>query len=151
MVRTCTICSHPKRDEIEKAIAAGESYRSISHKYDVSYDAIKRHVKSGHIAKKIQKAKEAKDIKSGLTMLDKLQDLEVKADGAFDIAQKQKNPRGMCAAIQAKKGVIELAGKVTGEFVEKREHTGKDGGPIESSFTLNLTRADFRRKDDEPE
>ena len=145
MGRTCTICSHPKKNEIDKAVAAGESYRTVSHRFNVSNDAIKRHVKSGHIASKIQKAKEAKEIKSGLTMIDKLQELEGQAGEAFDIAKVQKNPRGMCAAIMAKKGVIELAGKVTGEYLEKRGLVGNDG----SDLVINLTTASFKKPADD--
>lgn len=42
-MRTCTICSHKKRQFIEAALAVGESFRTIADRYGVSKTALIRH------------------------------------------------------------------------------------------------------------
>ena len=39
----CTVCSHPERDRIEQALAAGESYRPLAATYGLSKSALYRH------------------------------------------------------------------------------------------------------------
>ena len=59
----CTICNHPQRVEIEKALMAGKSYRAIAGQYGVSREAVGRHKRNGHIAEHIAKAAQKKEIK----------------------------------------------------------------------------------------
>ena len=47
--RPCTICTSPRRAQIEEAVAAYTSYRRISESYDVSIAAISRHIRT-HVA-----------------------------------------------------------------------------------------------------
>ena len=51
MPRTCTICSHQHRYEIEELLATRRStYRAIALQYGVSKDAVSRHVSSRHVS-----------------------------------------------------------------------------------------------------
>ena len=59
----CTICNHPQRVEIDKALIAGVSYRAIARQYGVSREAVGRHKRNGHIAEQIEKAARKKEIK----------------------------------------------------------------------------------------
>src|SRR5262249_26212173 len=43
MPQTCSICRHPKRDDIEAELRAGTSYRDIARQRNVSKDALSRH------------------------------------------------------------------------------------------------------------
>jgi hypothetical protein len=43
MPRTCTICKHPDREPIERALLAGESYRNIAARFGTSASALVRH------------------------------------------------------------------------------------------------------------
>jgi len=61
MPRTCTICEHPQRDEIDYLIINGNTFRHIASQYNFSYRAVKRY-KDNHLNKKLAKAKEAKEI-----------------------------------------------------------------------------------------
>ena len=62
MPRKCSICIHTKRTDIEEALLKGDSYRLLSTDYDCSEQAIKRHVKNGHVSKRLSQAQESKDI-----------------------------------------------------------------------------------------
>ena len=59
----CTICNHPQRVEIDKALISGATYREIAQKHGVSKDALYRHRKNGHIAEQIAKVAKKKEIK----------------------------------------------------------------------------------------
>ena len=59
----CTICNHPQRVEIDKALVEGESLRNVAKRFDVSYSSVGRHKRNGHIAEQIAKAARKKEIK----------------------------------------------------------------------------------------
>ena len=62
MPRKCSICTHPKREEIERAMLQGEPYRRISTDFDASEEALRRHKKNDHIAEALVKSAQAKEI-----------------------------------------------------------------------------------------
>jgi hypothetical protein len=43
MPRTCTICRHARRHEIEADLQAGLPYRDVARRYGISKDAVSRH------------------------------------------------------------------------------------------------------------
>ena len=43
MPNTCTICRHKEREQIESALAQGQSLRNIASQFDVGYQAVNRH------------------------------------------------------------------------------------------------------------
>jgi hypothetical protein len=45
MANTCSICRHPKRNQIEASAIAGESLRNIAKQRKVGYGAVNRHLK----------------------------------------------------------------------------------------------------------
>jgi len=57
MARRCTICHHPDRVEIEKALVQSEPFRDIAARFGTSASALHRH-KSSHLAAQLAKAYE---------------------------------------------------------------------------------------------
>jgi transposase len=51
MPRTCTICRHAKRREIEADVQAGLSYRDIARRHNISKDVICRH-RANHVSQR---------------------------------------------------------------------------------------------------
>jgi len=60
MPRTCTLCNHPRRDGIDRALLAGESFRHIAARFDTSTGALQRH-KADHLRPSLVKAYNAKE------------------------------------------------------------------------------------------
>ena len=46
----CTICNHDRQAHIDRLVLHGRSLLSASRECGVSYDALRRHVKNGHVA-----------------------------------------------------------------------------------------------------
>ena len=52
MPQRCNTCDHPQRYEVEQLLVGSRtSYQSIADQYGLSKDALRRHVKSGHLTK----------------------------------------------------------------------------------------------------
>jgi hypothetical protein len=45
VTKPCSICSHPQREQIDRAVIAGNSVRKTAHAFDVSASAVQRHKK----------------------------------------------------------------------------------------------------------
>jgi len=74
MSRTCTICSHEKRGDIEAAVVAGTSYRDIARRFETSKDAIARHA-SEHIRASLRASEVVKEEARGLDVVKQLKDI----------------------------------------------------------------------------
>ncbi len=46
MGRVCKVCTHPKKDDIERALARGESTRNVADVYGLAKDTVARHSKN---------------------------------------------------------------------------------------------------------
>lgn len=72
MTRICTVCAHPERREIDKAlVAAANPYRDIARQYGLSKDALLRH-KADHLLAEIVAAWQAERQQNGLDLATEL-------------------------------------------------------------------------------
>jgi hypothetical protein len=71
MSRTCTICNHPEREEINVALLGPDSFRKIAARWSVSKTALLRH-KADHLPAEIVRAAAVKEEISGGRLLDRL-------------------------------------------------------------------------------
>jgi transposase-like protein len=116
MARTCTICSHEKRDEIDTAFVAGSSYRSIAKQFGCSEAAMYRHV-SEHIKQEIKQSKAAIEEARGLDVVQQLKYINEVAVSILQKASKAKDKEWL--ALQAIDRVckqLELQAKLLGDI-----------------------------------
>lgn len=118
MPRTCTICEHPQKEEIDSLIINGNTFRNIVEQFSLSLGAIHRH-KSEHLIQTLTKAREVKEIVHADNLLEQLRNLQAEALSILEQAKKKKDLRTAVFAINSARGVIELLGKLLGEL---REH-----------------------------
>lgn len=83
MGRVCSVCTHPNRVEIDKALVAGESNRAISRRFRVSKDAVLRHA-AEHLPATLVKAAEARENAHALDVMAELQRVFQRANMLFD-------------------------------------------------------------------
>ena len=66
MPRSCTVCEHPKREGIDRALVGETSNLSVSSLFGVSESAVRRH-KANHLPATLAKAHEAGEAARGTT------------------------------------------------------------------------------------
>ncbi|MGQ9683847.1 MAG: hypothetical protein ACUVX9_15025 [Anaerolineae bacterium] len=129
MARTCTICSHPQRSEIDRALLASEPLRKIARRHKTSVAALHRH--RSHIAAAVQ-AQQALTVER---LLSDLADLQRRALALLTKAENAGDLRAALAAIRETRGVVESAARLI-EVSELRrriealeQQVGKDVAP----------------------
>ena len=117
MPRTCNICSHPQRREIDRALLAGEPERTIANRWGVSRASVHRH--RAHVAAAMR-AQQALTIER---LVNDLADLQRRALALLSKAEEASDLRAALAAIREVRGVIETGAKLveTGELARRLE------------------------------
>jgi transposase-like protein len=117
MTRPCSVCRHPDRDSIDRALVDGQdSYRDIARHFAVSKDALHRHKEGGHIARALVEAKEAGEVARADTLLDQVKTLTARAHGILETAERAGDLRVALGAIREARGCLELLARVMGEI-----------------------------------
>ena len=127
MPRTCTICTHPDRTGIERALIAAEPFRHIAERTGTSPAALHRH-RSEHLPLFLKKAHAAAEVAQADTLLDQIRELQTRAMRILAKAEEAGDLRTALAAIGQARSVVELQGKLTGEM----------DGPLEQPRKVSL-------------
>jgi len=128
---TCSICRHSRRKEIDKALVAGETQRSIASRFkNASRPSISRHKAhiAPHLARALKRAKAeavataeahvADEIASGNDLVADLRKLITEAQDIAREARKTKNLSVAMSGIDKQSRVLELIAKLTGQLDE---------------------------------
>lgn len=117
MGRTCKICTHPQRNEIDQDLAAGNvSYNAIQRKYNVLTDmSLIRH-KRNHLPKTLVKAQKAMEVANADDLLTRIQQLEADAKRIAQTAEDRGDLRTSIYAIRELTRIVELLAKLEGEL-----------------------------------
>lgn len=127
----CSICQNPKRKEIDKALVSGTmSIRAISIQWQVGREALRNHVKSGHIITKVAKAAVAQEKAEAEDFLTHIKKKKIRFDQMAAEARKSKDPHLELKVYQVESKFTEMEGKALGAFREKVEHSGKIELPL---------------------
>jgi hypothetical protein len=120
MGRTCTVCSHKSRDEIELILVnRSSSYRDIARRFAVSKDAVSRHVNQGHIAERLLKVRDEEDVRSALDVTQQLKTINADAVGILRAARDGDDPGTALRAIDRIHRQLELQAKLLGDLDER--------------------------------
>ena len=108
MSMTCSVCRHPERDEIDRAIVEGRlTTRGIADRYGLSKSAVQRH-RSKCVRAALVRAEESHGISRGRALSEAIQNVEVRAarllDGAersLGVALAEGDPKVVAASVRA--------------------------------------------------
>src|SRR6266511_3421379 len=114
MPRICSICSHPDRPEVDKALVAGEPIRGIAALFRVSPDAVQRHKE--HIPQELKLAADAQRVASADGLLAEVNKLRLKAYGLLQKAEQAGDYRTAISGVKEARGCLELLGKLMGQL-----------------------------------
>lgn len=118
MPRTCTICNHERRADIDAALLNGEPLRDIAGRVPLSKSALARHA-AEHIPAQLAKAKDAEQITQADTLLEQVRNLQTRALSILDRADDSGDLKTALAAIREARSNLELLGKLAGELQQE--------------------------------
>lgn len=87
MARTCTVCTHPERPAIDRALVEGDAYRDIARQFGVSKDALQRH-RAEHLPARLVQAKAAQDVSDAVDVMAELQRCFERVNLLFDACDR---------------------------------------------------------------
>lgn len=117
MPQTCSICIHPDRAEIEKALIAGEPLRDIERRCPVSRSALHRH-RQEHLSQRLVKAAEHEDLAQAIDVVRQLKAINA---ATLEILQQSRADGKHAVSLRAVDRVqkqIELQAKLLGDLHE---------------------------------
>lgn len=117
MPQQCSICIHPDRAEIDKALVAGEPLRDIAGRCPVSRSALHRH-KQDHLPGHLVKAAEEEDLAQAIDVVRQLKAINA---ACLEILQKSRADGKHAISLRAVDRIhkqIELQARLLGELQE---------------------------------
>lgn len=111
MRRTCTICTHPERANIDRLLIAGGSLRDIAGQFRLSKTALERH-KNNDLPATLVRVRGATYMAGADALLSQAQELQQRTIRLLDKAEKAGELRTALADIVAARGNLELLGKL---------------------------------------
>jgi hypothetical protein len=118
MPRVCTICSHPARENIDSALVCRLPYRYIAQRFDVSKDALSRHL-NDHLAEYVQQALAKYGEEKGVKVLDKVAGNIDRLEAFLERAEAEENGHEFRANAAEMRKQLELLAKLQGELAQE--------------------------------
>ncbi len=146
MPRTCTICSNPERELIDKALLAGEPFRHIAARFGTSTSALVRH-KSSDIPAALLKARDMAEVDYGDDLFAHVKDLNRRTLSILEQAEMAGDPRIALSAIRECRENAGLLAKML-EYAEASKSAEPEPLSVEAimeSFYEFKYGADWRR------
>ena len=118
MPRSCTICEHPDREAIDRALVGDSSNLSVSSLFGVSESAVRRH-KANHLPAKLVMAQAAEEVAQADDLLGQMQGLQRRTLAVLEAAESTNQHRTALSAIREARSNLELLAKLLGELDER--------------------------------
>jgi hypothetical protein len=118
MPRTCTVCGHDRRHDVELALVRRDSYRDIARRFALSKDALGRHAKE-HLPELLSEAHRAEEYARADDLLRQVGELQSKTLNLLLKAEEAGELRTALSAIREARGNLELLAKLRGELDER--------------------------------
>ena len=143
MPRTCTVCTHPERAAIDKALVDGQPYRSIAQHFAASPDAVLRH-KESHLRDLLAQVKQ-RHAAHEATLGAAVQEQEAaKVEQAIDIVKQLKaiNAASVSILHEARQaGNAETALKAVDRVLKQIEFQARLLGELDERPQVNVLLA----------
>ena len=138
MGRPCSICGHPKLEEINKQLLDKPNFRAISRQFDVGRKPLENHL-SNHISNELLKSEDAKEaLKADNTFAEyqkartRIETLQTRT---YDLLTKAESAENHNACI----GYIREARGQEGELREQRKLLAELEGKLATQPQINIT------------
>jgi hypothetical protein len=118
MPRTCSVCNHIRRDEIDNALLAGEALRDIAGRVSIPKSALHRH--KLHLSATLVKAKESEQVARADGLLDQLIELTNEARRLKQKAEAKRDYRTALTAVRELVRIVEMIARINGELKDSQ-------------------------------
>jgi hypothetical protein len=145
MPRTCTTCTHPHRDEIDRRLLDGAPLRNIAKHFSVSSASLFRHNK--HIAKTLSHARQEAEILRADGLMEHLNHLTAEAARLKQKAEQAKDYRTALAGVREMSRLLELVMRLAVQLQERASDFDFDGRPLEQLSDAELLQILARGQD----
>jgi hypothetical protein len=115
--RTCTVCRHQHRNQIDTALIDNGPLRTIADRYGISKTSLLRH-RATCLPAHLVKAKEQSDVQSASSLVKELRELTKKTSAVLTRALRQKDGDLALKAIARLERQLELKARLLGELEE---------------------------------
>jgi hypothetical protein len=137
MPRTCTACTHPHRDEIDRLLLDGTPLRNIAKRYSLSAASLFRHNK--HISKTLSHARQEAEILRADGLMEHLNHLTSEAARLKQKAERSKDYRTALAGVREMSRLLEIGVRLAFEMHERASSDFDfDGRPLEQLSDVEL-------------
>jgi hypothetical protein len=111
----CTICKHPKRKAIDKAITSGASVRNIAARFSIAQTSLQRH--KAHIKRAIIKARDKGQISTGKTVFEQFSEMW---ETAIEEYKKAASSGEKAMWFRERRGLFEMGAKLGMQSQQER-------------------------------
>lgn len=115
MGRTCSVCAHEDRQEIDEALVSGTPYRDIAGRTGLTTSALSRH-RSDHISAALQSVVVERDADAAASLLDRVEDLIGRTERILSASEESGKVAQALGAVRELRALLELLGKASGEL-----------------------------------
>jgi hypothetical protein len=117
LARTCTICTHDRRDVMDKALLRGEQIAIVSRRFGVSEDALGRHRKHAQtVIAKAAAVAEQNELAYGSALLAEIGRIRADAERLQRESELRRDVRGALRAIHERLAIVELEARLSGQI-----------------------------------
>lgn len=113
MARRCTVCQHPERATLDRALVSGPCYRSLAQQHGLTPWALLRH-RSEHVPLKLAQAQDARATAEATDLLAEVRALRGKAVGLLLAAEREGDLRTALAGVREARACLELLAELQG-------------------------------------
>jgi hypothetical protein len=118
MARICTVCHHPKRAEIDRALVGGMPALQVADQYRLARSSLQRH-QASHLVEKMAKAaksREAREVVEAVALVEVAREMLAKLQRLAENAERDKDIRGAVSAIGKIPDFLRILGEIEGRL-----------------------------------
>ena len=142
MPRKCLVCIHPDREEIDRTLIDGHSFRKISRHFQIDKSSLFRH-KRNHISKSLMKAEEVKEVTRSKNLWDQIESLRSNAERIAKKAEDKGDYRAALLAVRELTRIVELLAKLQGDLKEQSVNVVVNAQWLELRATILSALEDY--------
>ena len=139
MPRICTVCKHLQREEIERQLLGGNSFRIIAKCFGTSAAALQRHG-ADHLPKELLRAHDEQGVLRGDRLLDGVRTGEDRAESLYvaaeTILKRALAVKDLKTAIQSIRAAVDVMGEARAYLELRGRLSGELGAPSTQQVSI---------------